>query len=262
MPALPNVVHAGSLASREAHAQEILEPKHWPTPKWYTDQDKVKVSSTYDKNFLFELRTTYLARENEFLSVLRNFPAIADVVTADRMANLLHSAREGLEQQTSDLLLISNSLYLVERYMAWIYPPHIATEKIETLLMRLEMLSFKGTELLKARLQALKNQGDPVSLGKVRSALDETMGVINYQSVQDRIGRRLQINRLKGLRHWGIVVLTLFLLAAPLTTNMKDFNMWPSQVIFLNRSVATYTWMNALAMMALGAVGGFLSGLL
>jgi hypothetical protein len=150
----------------------------------------------------------------------------------------------------------------VERYMAWIYPPHIATEKIETLLMRLEMLSFKGTELLKARLQALKNQGDPVSLGKVRSALDETMGVINYQSVQDRIGRRLQINRLKGLRHWGIVVLTLFLLAAPLTTNMKDFNMWPSQVIFLNRSVATYTWMNALAMMALGAVGGFLSGLL
>jgi hypothetical protein len=248
LTALPEVADAGFL-QREHHALQILQPENWPTPKWYTDKDTLKISA-YDKNFLFELRTRYLERENDFRSVLGNYPKIADVVTADRIANILHSARNGLEthtpasgmarigipphvvEQTSDLLLISNSLDVVERYMVWIYPAWVATEKIEMLLIRLEMLSFKGTELLKERLQALKQKGSSASLGEVRSALDEIIGVINRQSVQDRIGSGLQINRLKGLRGWGMVVITLFFLAAPLTTNMKDFNIWPSGNFF------------------------------
>jgi hypothetical protein len=245
-----------------------LKPENWPTPKWYADTDTTHVSA-YDKNFLFELRTIYLERENDFRSVLGNYPEIADVVTADRIANILHSSRKSLEQQTSDLLLISNSLDLVERYMVWLYPDWITSAKIETLLIRLEMLSFKGTELLKERLQALAKKGRSASQGELRAVLDETIGVINQQFVQDRIGSRLQINRLQKLRLWGIAVLSLFLLAVPLATNMKYDDSWPSQSIFLHNSPETYSWlnalaiwMNALAMMILGAVGGFISGLL
>ena len=103
--------------------------------------------------------------------------------------------------------------------------------------------------------------------GQLRSVLDEIIGKINSYIVQERISNALQVRRLKKLRFWGVIILFVFFVLSPLATNLANVNDWPSQSVanlvklpaWLNKSVP---WLNALAMMILGAVGGFLSGLL
>jgi len=241
-------------------ADDLLKPENWPTPKWYFDKKVTKIE-TYEEHFAFQLQTRYMELETDFRSVLGNFPNKADIVTASRIADILHSARGSLERGEIELLTVSSSLDLVERYMVWLYPDWVARARIEGILLRLESLSFKGKELLKERLSGLSKPEKETHHGEVRSVLDEAIGLINAEVVQERIGRGLQINRLKALRLWGLVVLLIFLLAAPLATNIENIAGWPSQLI-VSQGVGVYSWMNAVAMMVLGAVGGFLSGLL
>jgi len=122
-------------------------------------------------------------------------------------------------------------------------------------------MSFNGDDLLKEKLAGLSKAEDEAYPGQLRSLLDEAPGLINAEIVQDRIGRVLQINRLRALRLRGLVVLSAFLLATPLATNIESIVDGPSQLI-IGRGVMACSWMNAVAMMIPGAVGGFLSGLL
>lgn len=246
--------------ARHARSNELLKPEAWPTPKWYLEK-KVRTIQTYEEHFAFQLRARYLELENDFRSVLGNFPEDADLVTAGRISDILHSAKECLEQETTELLTVSSSLDLIERYMVWLYPPWVGKARINGILLRLESLSFNGRDFLIKKLTELSESDKEAYPGQLRSVLDETIGSINAQVIQDRIGRGLQINRLRTLRLWGLIILLIFFAASPLATNLKNIGDWPSQLI-VGQSVELSTWMNALAMMILGAVGGFLSGLL
>jgi hypothetical protein len=257
-----NVRNTQHLTSDAQHARssELLKPENWPTPRWYVEK-MVRKIQTYEEHFTFQLRARYLELENEFRSVLGNFPDAADFVTAARISDILHSARECLEQDTTELLTVSSALDLVERYMVWLYPPWVGRARINRILLRLESKSFNGRDSLIKKLTELSESDKEAYRGQLRSVVDETIGLINAQDIQDRIGRGLQINRLKALRLWGLVILLIFLTVSPLATNLKNIGDWPSHLI-VGQSVELSTWMNALAMMTLGAVGGFLSGLL
>jgi hypothetical protein len=66
------------------------------------------------------------------------------------------------------------------------------------------------------------------------------------------------------LRFWGLIILLTFFALSPLATDLSKIRGWPSETIseLVKLPWWLYPWLNALAMMALGAVGGFLSGLL
>jgi hypothetical protein len=239
----------------------ILEPEKWPTPKWYDESKAVKGTQTYEEYFTFQLQAKYLELENDFRSVLGNFPQHADVVTAGRIDDLLHSARESLEHGNPSLLMVSSALDLVERYMVWLYPDWMAKARISTILLKLRSLSFKGKDLLASRLARLSELEKESYPGQFRATLDMAIGAINHQVFQGHIGRGLQINRLGLLRNWGLVILVIFLIGSPFAINISDVRVWPSDLI-AGESDWLIAWMNAFAMLLMGAVGGFLSGLL
>src|SRR5262249_35251217 len=132
---------------RSARAAELLKPENWPTPGWYVEK-KAKKIQTYEEYFTFQLRARYIELENDFRSVLGNYPESADIVTAARISEILHSARETLERETSELLTLSSCLDLVERYMVWMYPPWVAKARIGRILPRLDSLPVEQRDSL------------------------------------------------------------------------------------------------------------------
>jgi len=240
----------------------ILTPENWPTPNWYDTRKKSTDIRNYKDYLTFQLRDRYLAGENDFRCVLGNFPRVADVITAGRINDLLHSAREALEHTAPDLLMVSSALDLIDRYIVWLFPEHIAMAHITTILLRLSSLSpFQGKDTLVERLTDLSKKGTESYSGERRAVSDEAIHAINKQIRQDQIDRGLQINRLKSLRLWGVVFLGMFLIGSPLATNVTNVSGWPFEVIIGGPKLLT-AWMNAFAMLLLGGVGGFLSGLL
>ena len=239
----------------------ILEPEKWPTPKWYDESKAAKGAQTYEEYFTFQLQAKYLELENDFRSVLGNYPQYADIITAGRIDDLLHSAKESLEHATPSLLMVSSALDLVERYMVWLYPDWIAKARINAILLKLDSLSFKGKNLLVSRLTRLSELKKESYRGEFRGTLDEAIGSINDQVFRGHIGRGLQINRLRALRNWGLVILMVFLIGSPFATNVSNVRGWPSQLIIGEKDLFI-AWMNAFAMLLMGAIGGFLSGLL
>ncbi len=239
---------------------DLLNPENWPAPKWYSEKRTARIQ-TYEEYLALELRTRYLELETDFRTILGNFPDPGHVQAACRIVELLGSAREALERGTLDLLTVASSLDLVERCMVWLYPPWLAKARLESVLLRLEWYSFKGKDVVKQKLEDLTKLEKESYPGQFLSLLDETLGLTIAESVQTRIGRGLHINRLRDLRFWGVVVLLVFFVATPLTVNLSNIEGWPSDLIPGQRT-AVYGWMNGFAMMILGAVGAFLSGLL
>jgi len=251
---------------RSTRAAQLLEPDNWPTPKWYMDGEARKIQ-TYEEYFTFQLRARYSELENDFRSVLGNFPNFADLVTATRISDILHSARGNLERETAELLTLSSSLDLVERYMVWLCPPWVTKAKIEGIIPRLDVVPIEQRESLVKKLAYLAKAEREDYQGQLRSVLDDIIGSINSHTIQNRISMGLQVNRLRNLRFWGVIILFIFFVMSPLATNLANVLDWPSKSvadliklpIWLN---TFFPWLNALAMMTLGAVGGFLSGLL
>ncbi len=241
-------------ATHHHRLSELLKSEDWPTPKWYVE-NKARKIQTYEEHFTFQLRARYLELENDFRTVLGNFPDVADFITAARISDILRSARECLEQETTELLTVSSSLDLVERYMVWLYPPWAGrTDRRDITQDSNRYPSMDGIFFSK-KLTELSESDKEAYPGQLRSVLDETIGLINAQVIQDRIGRGLQINRLKALRLWGSGILLIFFTVSPLATNLENIGGWPSQLIF-GQSAELSTWMNAFAMMTLGALGG------
>lgn len=249
-----------------ARVAAILKPENWSTPKWYVEKNTRKIQ-TYEDYLTFQLRARYIELENDFRSVLGNFPKSADIVTAGRISEILHSARDNLEQETAELLTLASSLDLAERYMVWLCPPWVTKARISGILPRLDVVPIEHRDALVKRLTDLSKAEEEEYPGQFRSVLDDTIGTINSQIIQDRISMGLQVSRLKTLRFWGLITLSIFFALSPFATNLSKVHGWPSQSIAellqLRWGLSfLFPWLNALAMMALGAVGGFLSGLL
>src|SRR6478752_7238216 len=77
-PDMPPVV---TDEERSTRAIQLLKPENWPTPKWFMD-GKARKIQTYEEYFTFQLRARYSELENDFRSILGNFPDFADIVTA------------------------------------------------------------------------------------------------------------------------------------------------------------------------------------
>jgi hypothetical protein len=175
----------------------------------------------------YQLRTQYRELEGEFRSVFGNFKntRYVDVVTAGRIVELLHSARGLLEASNPDLLAASSELALAERYMVWIYPPHILKPRGTRILSDLGRLDIREATLMREELtRALKPDvqelfGEGNALGILRAVLDEALVLVNHQLQQKQIGTGLQLRRLGALLKTGLVALVMFVAVSPLIIN-------------------------------------------
>ncbi len=191
----------------------------------------------------------------------------ADMVTAERIVDILHSTRRMLEADMVDPLKASGALDLVKRYMVWLYPPHVAVARANGVLVQLSSLhdSTEGRKLLIEHLARLaKGEKENYSV-RTRSLLDEAIGIINKEILLEQISRGLQIKRLTALRTYGLVALALFLALSPLVANVSALAL-PGAPLLAGvngtREALYAPWLSALGIAAIGALGGFLSALL
>jgi hypothetical protein len=222
--------------------------------------------------------TESLRRESWPFPAPSNVPGTEDVhPIPKRIFNLLLLAGQELKRHRPNLLSVSSTLELVDRYLIWLYHSSILQAKVPRIISLLESHQVEGKEKfidqlsrfsmedldqLNVQYESGELDSDSSALLKqLRSVLDEATSSINKKIAQEQTNSGLQIERLKTLRTWGIVLLAVLLLASPLVSNLEEFRDWPAKLVAGGLG-GIAAWITFSALAIVGALGGFFSGLL
>ena len=232
-----------------------------------------------------DFRTIYPTYFDDKAKMRNVFP------TSQILVQLLKSARESLERENlrrHDLLVISNLLDLAEQCMVWIYPENISRVKSSSLCTRLKEIDPANRDDL------IKKFGDieKISEKELYPLIEESTRACNKKDLEEKINTGLQIERLKALRSWGFVLLLVFCISFPQVTVIGKWpnynNTTATDKDIINNSIikiieklpnistsngflgvvlhpwiaVIVSWTVALSIAVIGAIGGFLSGLL
>lgn len=256
---------------------EILTAEAWPVPKWLKHSSNPVFRSkrkapNFETYYLHRLRTRYMELADEFFATYANYGKYpyVDQATARTIATTLYSARENLEQEDCDLLAVASALNMVDQYMVWLFAPEFVAIRARIVLSRLADQKLNVNNPLAARLSEMIEitPHQPFPLNTVRAILDELAGQINEKSLEDQISNGLQIDRLRALRPWGIRVTLLAVLLSPLVINpsLQPAVTWPLASVFKwdwgFADALIEGWIIGFTIATMGAIGGFLSGLL
>lgn len=252
---------------------EWVDPRNWPEPKWFATM-AAGSKLRYEDYFAHQLRMRYVELESEFRAIFGNFlmgsleGTTVDVVTSERVVCLLHIARRALESKEPDLLAASNTLNLIERFMVWLTPSYMLVAEMPALRLLAESLPERERNLFSEQLNQFHGKIDslspePRALLGLRPLYDEVISLYNQHTLKEQIGSGLQIRRLRTLRVWGLLVLPVNLVAMPLLIPLTEafIDTW-SQGFLGETSSASRIWLLSLGIAMMGALGGFLSGLL
>lgn len=236
-----------------SRVESWLDDSKWPIPTWYTTpSDRAPSFETF---LTRQLRTRYVELEGDFRSIVGNFPP-DDAATAQAVFGYLQAARPALEPTRPDHLTVSSTLNQIERYMVWLCPPHIIYTRITSTLLKLDELRPNGWKRYAAELTSRRED-----ITEARAPLDEAIGACNRVLLAEQIGSGLQIRRLRAFRAWGLLMLALFFVATPLLAQPDALEQWPiDRLVGAGRLFSL--WLNTLAVLIVGMMGGFLSGLL
>lgn len=242
------------------------------------------VRISYEDYFASQLQSRYMDIEGNFRTTLEK----KDENSYIFIKELLILSKEILEQEKfgkKDLLTVSSLLDEAEERMIWILPPDIKMAKIRELDYQLDILP-KHKEDYKKLLNECSshpiNSKDGVDLQENNASIEEIIRAVNKTILAKRINTGLQIERLRSLRFWGLILLILFVLLFPiagrpdiwppydqimgfwddLTKNASSSHSW-----FMNYGQKIPVeifggWAVALGFCIIGGIGGFLSGLL
>jgi hypothetical protein len=261
--------HLGKAAERArdpVDTEDILSPELWPVPNWFDSRVSIGIRG-YKEYFTDHLRIRFAELEVEFRSVYGNFrhSREMDHVTAARVAELLHRSRQALEGASPDLLVVTNLLDQIERYMVWLYPPHISDALITRIRSRVEGLPEPERSWYREQVATLSDTDRVPNIGRQRSIYGEVTYAYNRYVLFSQISGGLQIERLKALLFWGGIFLVAFLAAFPLlvpASPLASGQAGPQQLASSSWATAAGAWLSGLSVALIGAIGAFLSGLL
>jgi hypothetical protein len=249
-PHVPNSLGKNGAAQRAAGPW--LAEESWPKPAWYS-ADPLDRRRDFEAYFTHELRVRYTELSGDFRSVVGNYYP-ADESTAQAVFDSLQAVRPPLEMKDPDVLSVSSTLDLVERYMVWLYPSHVLGARVATTKLRLRALRPRGWE------QYLELLAEPIT-DSVRAPLDEAVAACNRAALSDLIGSGLQIRRLRAFRNWGVAFLFLLFTVTPLLVSPSEITAgWAADALV--PFVQLRPWVPPLCVLLVGMLGGFLSGLL
>lgn len=232
----------------------------WPLPNWYgIGETRVKkLDKNYDEYVRNNLKWRYTRLEGDFRTVFNNYynTDFIDKVTARRIISFLESARQALESNNSDPSDISNLLDLVDQYMVWLYPPHVANSQAIALATQLKGANNPWGAYLEAEIT---RSGQ--TLGGLRAALDKVKQIQNEEAQTTQLNNGLQIERLEMLIKWGLAGIAVLLIILPLI--MKTETALFKESFLSNSKIEGFKeWLGLATIGVIGATGAFLSGLL
>jgi len=239
----------------------------WPTPKWI-DGDIGNDSLSYEDYYQFSLRAKYIELEADFRTVFYNHSSSAtfDMSVASMVVQLLQMARKSLEQENSERVSVSHILDLVERYMIWLIPPHMLHGRFKVIKYRLVKENPELFQLVDIAYKDLTNVDESEALHRLRPVLDEAIGELNREFLIRHIGLGLQNKRMTHLKYCGLILfVSLLLMSAALVSTRATYYKkmeWLVEIKLGNQIVDFSVFCFVLSLAAVGAIGGFISGLL
>lgn len=233
----------------------------WTQPTWLTNlpsRPTKSVDKNYEEYLQNSLRWRYMRLEGDFRTALNNFYGqhYFDNVTALRVVDFLQSAKMTLEQAEFDTLGAKNLLDMIDQYMVWLYPTHVAFPQADALLSELKAQNHPMALYLES--QIAKSGGNDLDI--IRATLDKVRDTLNQENQMGQLNRGLQIERLKLLMRWGQAFLLLLLAILPLIvkSDVKIFDGTALGKIMPDMQ----PWFSILTVGVIGATGAFLSGLM
>jgi hypothetical protein len=207
------------------------------------------------------LASQYIKLRSDLLVTVRPEWAAADVrrAYARRGKEYLELARRELLDRRPRIYVCSGLLYLAEINLAWLFPPGMLRLRCEEALNRLEKLQETGdVTWLLTNLRETREREDQRWL---RASLADAFEYFSEQDARLLMDDDLQVTRLRSLLWYVGLALVLLVLAVPyVTTGLgQSIPGWP--VVHLDQLWLTQV-VSALAVSAVGAVGGVFSGLI
>jgi hypothetical protein len=240
-----------------------LQAARWPIPEWYKAATRSDRTPSFEAYSTQQLRTRYLELEGDFRSIVDNFTP-HDMPTAGLVFNYLQMVRPALEVEHPDLLTVSSTLDLIERFMVWLYPSDVLQTLGNSVILKLETLRPYGWERYAQDLRQPRE--DMVS---ARPTLDLAIAACNRVVLANQISSGLQIKRLRAFRKYGFGMLAVLLAVIPLVSKPEALKLWPVDQVMAAApswnplwSPFWNPWLSALTVLIIGMMGGFLSGFL
>ena len=259
------------------------------------------VRISYEDYFASQLRGRYIDLKGNYgtSSLLGNEnPAISELIK-----EFLILSRRILEKDKLtkiDLISASSLLDEAEERMVWIMPTDVKISRIHELNLDLGRFSpeirkyyenllkkcestlgacYLNLDNLKDNEELHKQQDDISPIGNNCNAfVEEVVRAINKDILAKRINKGLQIERLRSLRFWGLILLLCFILLYPMTSLFDVWVPYQKTIGYFNTAfeAGNLPWLNeyknlipiigawavALTFCIIGGIGGFLSGLL
>jgi hypothetical protein len=212
----------------------------------------------YTRSRINMLARQYVKLRSDLLIAALNVTDSRSTEYARRGKEYLTVAREELESRKPRIYVCSSLLYLAESNLAWLYAPGMLQLRSEATLNRLEKLH--GADDVTWLLSNLKETRDKEDTRWRRAALADALDYFSQQDQKLLLDDDLQVTRLRSLLWYVGTALVLLVIAVPYVTISlgQGIQGWPvvrfSQV-WLTQEVS------ALAVSAVGAVGGIFSGL-
>jgi hypothetical protein len=238
------------LEDSEQEWEDLLKSNYWKfPPNWtrasdenitfwskiknllYRIYDFLVKRITYEEYFASQLRSRYLDIEGNFRTTERDPPSNDPNFkgSSDFIKELLILSKGILEQKNfskKDLLTASSLLDEAEERMIWILPQDVKSAKVKELNYHLDNMDQgrkdeckKTIDCCRSNQQGSSNENE----NQHNAELEEIIRVINKDTLSKRINTGLQIERLRALRFWGLILLIIFIFLFPITSNVEHW---------------------------------------
>jgi hypothetical protein len=238
-----------------------------PSPESEFDPGQLPLDKLAWRRRYRRARTNMLARQyvklrSDLLVTVRTDWTPTDVsrIRARRGTEYLTLARQEILNRRSPIYVCSSLLYLAEINLAWLYPVWMLRLRCSEAMNRLQKMSQaddSATWLLD-NLRAAGNGSNPQLL---QAALADAFEYFSQQDAKILMADDLQVTRLRSLLWYVGTAFVLLVLTVPYVTTSLGQSIpgWP--VVHLTSLWLTQV-VSALAVAAIGAVGGIFSGLI
>lgn len=184
---------------------------------------------------------------------------------AERIRDYLQDAKNELESRHSPNLLVTASLLsAADTLLVWLYTTPIVVQRTTTTLARLQVAN-RETEYLNLMDSLDSFRADPTDFGTepLRTALEASLRTLHDLDRDGLVEEDLQVRRLKILIVSLGIAFVLLIAAIPFTTdvilNANEYVVWP---IVRGEFHRIDLIISAVALAAVGAAGGVISGML
>lgn len=285
--------------------------KNWKNqdfPKWFKVEAGEQTESTWNKffgrgrtryedYFISQLRSIYMDLDGDLRTLVPEYSGVTDIEEKNYVDeigkyidNLLTATRGILENQKltkRQMLVASSILNEVEECLVWITPPALALAHMPDLLLKLTEINspdkYRYISMLEDCQKILKTSQDKneklskQETERYRAAIEECINFIYSQTLKDIINTGLQIERLRSLRYWGVILLALFIFIFPMISRTDVWPLYVDTTAYWKATInstsffgqyftpwiyAVGAWYTAISFCIVGGIGGFLSGLL